>query len=111
MAKWAGKVGFIISAEQIDPDTNRGTGVWEEKPIERLYYGDVIRNTRRLQSSNNLNDNITISNELSILADPFANENFHSIRYAEFMGTKWKVTNVEVQYPRLQLSLGEVYNE
>lgn len=78
--------------------------------VERRYYGDLTRNTRRLQSSGNLNDNVTISNQISIVADPFANENFHAMRYAEFMGTKWKIASVEVQYPRLILELGDVFN-
>lgn len=103
MAKWSGKIGFIVTKE-VKP------GVWKEVSDERTYYGDLTRNTRRLQSSGNLNDNVTISNELSIVADPFANENFHSMRYAEYMGAKWKITSIEVQRPRLILSLGEVYN-
>ena len=103
MAKWIGKIGFVVTSET-------KPGVWKEVATDRKYYGDLIRNTRRLQSSGNVNDNVTISNEISIVADPFANENFHAIRYAEFMGTKWKVTSVDVQYPRLILSLGEVYN-
>ena len=103
MAKRSGKIGFVITSET-------KPGVWKEVATDRKYYGDLVRNTRKLQSSGNVNDNVTISNEISIVADPFANENFHAIRYAEFMGTKWKVTSVDVQYPRLILSLGEVYN-
>ena len=103
MAKYYGKIGYATS-EEVKP------GVWKKRITEREYFGDVYRNTRKLQSSGNQNDNITISNEISIVADPFAYENFHAIRYAEFMGSKWKVTSVDVQYPRLILSLGEVYN-
>ena len=75
-----------------------------------MYYGELIRNTRRLQTTDQLNDNINVANEISIVADPFANENFHSMRYVEFMGAKWKISNVEVQYPRLILTIGGVYN-
>ena len=103
MAKWFGKIGFAETKETIP-------GVWEEQITEREYFGDLTRNTRRLQSSENLNDNITVANEISIVADPFANQNFHAMRYVEFMGTKWKVSTVEVQYPRLLLSLGDIYN-
>lgn len=103
MAKYCGKIGFAVT-EETKP------GVWTEQMVERRYYGDLTRNTRRLQSSGNLNDNVTISNQISIVADPFANENFHAMRYAEFMGTKWKITSVEVQYPRLILELGDVFN-
>ena len=103
MAKYYGKIGYATS-EEVKP------GVWKKRITEREYFGDVIRNTRRLQSSGNLNDNIIVSNEISIVADPFANENFHSMLYVEFMGAKWKMSNVEVQYPRLILTIGEVYN-
>ena len=102
--KYCGKIGFAMGDEESAP------GVWTEQITERTYYGDLIRNTRRLQSSGNQNDNILISNEISIIADPFAYENFHAIRYATYMGTKWKVTSVDVQRPRLTLDLGEVYH-
>lgn len=108
MAKFYGKIGYVQTVEKVV--NNKTTGVYEEQVVERSYYGDLTRNTRRLQSSDQMNDNIVISNELSIISDPYAQQNFHAIRYAEFMGTKWKVTNVEVQYPRLNLTLGGVYN-
>lgn len=105
MAKWFGIVGYGITVET-------KPGVWTEKIVERDYYGDLIRNSRRLQSSSEkVNDDLTISNQLSIVSDPYAYENFHSMRYVKFMGAKWKVTDVEVQYPRLILTLGGVYNE
>ena len=104
MAKFFGKIGYA-ETQQTSP------GVWEEEIIEREYFGDITRNIRRLQSSGNLNDNIVVANEISIVADPFANQNFHAMRYVEFMGTKWKITNVEVQYPRLRLTIGGEYNE
>ena len=104
MAKWFGKIGFAEEAET-------APGVWTTKIVPREYYGDVIRNTRRLQSTDQVNDNISISNEISIVADPYAMNNFHSMRWIEWMGAKWKTVNVDVQYPRLTISLGEVWNE
>ena len=104
MAKFYGVIGYIETKE-VEP------GVWEEQIVERPYYGDLTRNTSRFQSSGGVNDNINISNNISIIADPYAKENFHHMRYAKFMGTKWKITNVEVQYPRLLLTAGGVYNE
>lgn len=103
MAKFYGKIGFAETVETTP-------GVWKEKIVDYSYFGDIIRNARRLQSSDQLNDDINISNEISIVADPYANQNFHSMRYVEFMGTKWKITNVEVRYPRLILTVGGVYN-
>ena len=103
MAKFYGVVGFAETVETTP-------GVWTEQITERTYSGDIIRNTRRLQSTDQLNDDITVSNEISIVADPYANGHFYSIRYVAFMGTKWKVSNAEVKYPRLILSLGGLYN-
>lgn len=104
MAKFFGKIGFFETTE-VKP------GVWKKQIIEKEYFGDVNRSSRRFQSSENLNDNIVFSNEISIVADPFAYDSFASILYVTYMGTKWKVSNVEVQYPRLRLTLGEVYND
>lgn len=103
MAKFYGNIGYADTVET-------SPGVWEEKIIEYPYYGDLVRNTRQLKSSDTLNDDINISNEISIIADPFAYQNFYRIRYVSFMGTKWKISNVEVRYPRLILSVGGVYN-
>jgi len=33
------------------------------------------------------------------------------IRYVTWMGTKWRVANIDVNYPRLNLSIGDVYND
>lgn len=101
--KWYGVIGFGETVET-------KPGVWEDKITKRAYFGDVTRNTRMLQSGGQVNDNINVSNLISVVADPYANQNFHSIRYIEFMGTKWKVSSVDVQYPRLILTVGGVYN-
>lgn len=103
MAKFCGIIGYGITKE--DPP-----GVWNDVIIEKKYYGDIVRNNRRLQSGDKVNDNINISNQISIISDPYANENFHAMRYIKFMGTAWKITTVEVQYPRLILDVGGVYN-
>ena len=103
MAKFHGVVGY---GDRI----KTAPGVFEVKITERIYSGDLTRNTRRLQSSENVNDDITVSNEVSIIADPYASQNFHKIVYVIFMGTKWKVTNAEVLYPRINLTVGGVYN-
>lgn len=101
--KFYGLVGY---AETIETKP----GVWEEKITERMYYGDLTRNTRKLQNSETLNDDINVANEISIVADPFARQNFHSMRYVGFMGSNWKISSVEVQYPRLILTIGGVYH-
>ena len=103
MAKWYGEIGFAETVET-------KPGVWGEQITKRNYYGDITRDSRRLQTADKLNDNVNISNQISIISDPYANENFHSMRYAFYMGTRWKITDIEVQYPRLNLTLGGVWN-
>ena len=103
MAKWYGVIGF---ADVVETEP----GVWGEGVSERSYYGDVIRNSRRLQTSGGVNDDINVSNQISIISDPYANKNFYMMRYVEFAGAKWKITDVEVQYPRLILTIGGVWN-
>lgn len=103
MAKYYGVIGYAATVET-EP------GIYEEQIIETEYVGDVLRNTRRLREGSKINDDITISNQISIIADPYASNNFHAMRYVTFMGAKWKVSDVEVQYPRLILTLGGLYN-
>lgn len=103
MAKFFGKIGFAQTVES-EP------GYWEESIVERDYYGDINRNTSRYTVDNKVNDDININNLISIVADPYANENFQHMRYAILNGHKWKITNVEIQYPRLLLNLGGLYN-
>jgi len=103
MGKFYGAVGYA-ETEETSP------GVWTETITERNYSGDVIKNVSRWQAGQNLNDNLTINNSISILADPFAYQNFHAMKYVSWMDTLWKITNVEVQRPRLILTIGGVYN-
>ena len=101
--KYSGKIGFSTYTET-------APGVWKDVITEHPYYGDILQNHMRPKSSDNVNDDIVVSNEISIISDPFARENFHSIKYVWYMGVRWKITSVDVQYPRLKLTLGEVYN-
>lgn len=103
MAKFYGAVGY---AENIRSDS----GVCEERITERKYRGDVLKNVRRLENSEYLHDDLTVNNTISIIADAYANQHFFAIRYVNWMGSRWKVTNVEVQRPRLILTIGGVYN-
>lgn len=103
MAKFYGKIGYGAAVET-------SNGVWEDVITEHNYYGDVIRNTRRLADGQDLNADLSVSNSISIVADAYANENFFAIRYIEWAGALWTVTDVEVQSPRLLMRLGGVYN-
>lgn len=103
MAKYYGAIGFATNIET-------SPGVWEDQITERVYYGDLIRNTRRLQTADKLNDDIVISNQISIIGDPYIYDNIYAMRYVTFGKSKWKIASVDVQYPRLNLEIGGLYH-
>jgi hypothetical protein len=98
-------VGYGESTE-----TPPGSGVWEDVITEVEYRGDVIRNSRRMESEGDVLSDITVNNSISIVADDQANRHFYKIKYVRWEGVLWTVTTVEVKAPRLILSLGKVYN-
>ena len=103
MAKWFGKIGYAITSET-------ESGIWEPTIVEKEYYGDLTTDRRKRQNSGEVNDNINLANVISIIADPFAIQNCSYMAYVEVMGTRWKISDIEVQYPRLIFTVGGVYN-
>ena len=105
MAKFSGKIGYVMTVDN-------GHGVWNSSTIEKHHYGDILKDSVNFRSGEfqSTNDNVTISNRVSILATPFSMENFQYMKYAVILGTKWKITNIEIKYPRLILTLGDIYN-
>lgn len=106
MAKFYGAIGYGETRE-----TPLGSGVWVDHIIEKKYFGDVIRNVRKFQGDDKVNSDIlATTNSISIVADAYANVHFFAIRYVEWAGALWIVSDVEVRSPRLVLRLGGVYN-
>jgi hypothetical protein len=103
MAKFFGKIGYSES-------TDNGSGVWEDVIVEYEYYGDVLRNTRKLSEGGQVNADLSVNNAISVVANAYANEHFFAIKYVVWAGARWIVSDVEVQSPRLLLRLGGVYN-
>lgn len=104
MAKFYGEIGFGVTEDE-DSD-----GAWIDGLTERLYFGDIVKNVKRADEGDKVNDDISLQNSISIVADAYANEHFFAIRYAKWQGALWKVSTVEVQSPRLILRLGGIYN-
>lgn len=103
MAKFYGSIGYVELRET-------KPGKWTGVPAERKYSGDLNRITKRYQSNSNLNNDISMSAEISIVADPDLYAHKHNIRYVKLDGIAWEVSSIEPQYPRLILNLGGVYN-
>lgn len=103
MAKFYGKVGY---GEQVETKP----GVWENVITERSYYGDIVRNTRNSQDTQFVNDDITVNNSISVVADAYAHNHIFAMKYIVWAGVYWTVQSVDVQAPRLILRLGGMYN-
>ena len=102
--KYSGNIGYVETVET-------SPGVWNEVVTERHYKGDVLKNSRRWEANTNSTiGDINITNTISIISDSYAASHFQFMKYVEWMGTKWKITNVDVNYPRYTLSLGGIYN-
>lgn len=104
MAKFHGQVGFAEENVETAP------GVWEDQMIERAYFGDVVRNSLKLAGGGDVNAEFSVGNSIEIVADPYALNHFFAIRYVEWSGVRWKVTEVSDRRPRLLLKLGGVYS-
>lgn len=104
MSKYYGDIGYVKVSE-ISP------GVWTESDFVKLpYAGDVVRLSRRFENGESVNDNLNVNHRFSIVSDPYALEHMNDMRWIEWMGSKWKITEVEVEHPRLIISVGGVYN-
>lgn len=104
MAKFFGNIGFVYT-EEVTP------GVWKSIARDVPYYGEVLNNwSKRWNGSNDINDDLELNNTISILFDEFASQHLHHIKYIWYMGTRWKVTMAEIEYPRILLTLGGEYN-
>lgn len=104
MARFYGAVGYVELQET-------GLDIVSEVPSERMYKGELLKNYSRLTNGESINDTVAVSNRVSILADPYALNHMHAMRYVKWRGGVWKITDVDAsQSPRLILSLGGVYN-
>lgn len=104
MNRFYGVIGFSVN-EKTAP------GVWEPSITERPYKGDIILNSRRYENnSDSTNDNLVVNHKVSVVSDSFMDDHIGSMLYVEFEKYKWKITNVEISYPRVILTLGGVYN-
>lgn len=103
MAKFHGAIGFVRT-EETSP------GIWVETKTERTYVGDLIREVNHLRQNGSVNPNLDVTNRISVLCDTYATENLEHIRYVVLNGSSWSVGSIEINYPRIILSIRGVYN-
>nr|DAK94052.1 MAG TPA: hypothetical protein [Caudoviricetes sp.] len=103
MSKFFGEIGFATQVET-------SPGIWEDQIVEKQYYGDVFRESRRFSTTDQVLDKINLSNQISILADGYVVDNIQNLRYVRWLGGLWKISYVELKFPRLVLEMTGVYN-
>lgn len=103
MSKFYGKLGFAKAVET-------SPGIWEDEIVEKYYKGDIIKYSRRWEHGESANDNLNVSDRISIVADSFAVNNVYCMKYIELWGSLWKITEVSIDRPRIVLSIGGLYN-
>lgn len=105
MSRFYGIVGFTLGTREVKP------GIFKEAITERYYKGEVMKRRQNWEKGESLNDNFKIGNQVSILADEYAEKNLYAIKYVEWMGTKWKTTSIEIERPRMIITLGDPWTE
>ena len=101
--RFCGLVGYITQVE-------KARGVHVPEITTKKYHGDVLKDNRKWDKGISTNDNLTIGNRFSIVADAYAFSHLGEIAFIEWMGTRWKVSNIEIIRPRIILSVGGVWS-
>lgn len=103
MPKCSGVIGYTLAVET-------QPGVWTEDVTEKKYYGDIVRDNRKIVDQGVINNGITISNNISIVSNKFMLENMAFMTYITFMGSKWRISSVDIKPPRIIITIGGLYN-
>lgn len=106
MAKFRGTIGFVIDDVEVSP------GIYKTEIIERTYTGDIYRDSKRMtDSSSTTNQSVSLSISFNFLTDNFAIDYLYAMSYLIFRGKKWSISTLELKYPRMEITLGGLYNE
>ena len=104
MNRFCGKIGFAVTVDE-------GDGVWKEKITDKKYTGDILRLVRNKDSGEHITDGLRLNSQFSILMDPWFEDHFSSVRYIEYLGTKWVIETADpTNYPRVLLTPGGIYH-
>lgn len=104
MARVRCVIGYVHEDVEVTP------GVWKPEVVERFYRGTILRNSRQVLDDDKINSDLVVQNSFSFVANAYAREHFHAIRYIKWSGAHWKVTEVTEESPRLILRMGGVYD-
>jgi len=104
MAKAALTLGFAEFVETA-PDA------WTPSIKEKSYVADVIRDYKQWKPGESINDTIDIQSRFQIVLDDYLQVNQAQLKYVTYGGVKWRVRSINLIRPRIEISVGGVYNE
>ena len=105
--KWHGMIGFETQVEVSD-DPRKAT-VWKPQIVPKHYYGEVQRIIKREGSGDKVNNDISFNNQFFIISDLYAQHNAYNMKWIEWMGRKWHITEITIEYPRITINIGGEY--
>lgn len=103
MVKYAGLVYYTTQLET-------KPGVWKDSVKEHFMRGDVLRKASSSQNGDKVNSDVSLNHRVSLIADEYALGNYHDIKGIQINGRVWQVESIEVQRPRLIVTLGGLLN-
>jgi hypothetical protein len=103
VAKFYGAIGYALQEESVP-------GVWADTITEKKYRGDVVLDQRRWRTEEKVNDDISLDNSISIIADTYAYKNIGFMKYIVWNGTPWKIQSFSINRPRIIIQIGGLYN-
>lgn len=101
--KYSGKVGYAVQTET-------APGVWTKEIKEVHMYGDTLSYGAQPVSSDKVNQDVALSNEISLMGNPIIFENLSTLEYLILSGIKWEITSINLDPPRIKVALGGVWN-
>lgn len=106
MAKYSGKLGLVY------PDAETAPGIWAPEKVEEVSVkGDTLNLSKSYSpSSQSINDDLTLSKRVSIIASSDLIADTASMRYLTYLGQRWKIVEIDFQRPRLIFTLGGIWN-
>ncbi len=105
MSRFYGAIGYSTTVET-------RPGIYEETYVEKNYKGDVTQYRPRWDNNGQVNNDLNINNEISIIADQFASSNFSTMRYVIWNGQAFNINSatIDTERHRIVLSIGGVFN-
>lgn len=103
MTRFRGIIGLNRGPVESSP------GIFEESIDELEVVGDLMSLGLRWPGAG-MQDGLSAKHILSIITPEDESVDFNEVVYVEWNGRKWNVVSIEFKRPRINLTLGGLYN-